>query len=136
MTEISQPPSTRRFEWLGIALCVVGIGLGIAQFSQGFLFVPWYIPALSFAGALLVLTAFLRRRGIGTGIALFLTLGLAAFECFMLGVGLRTPPYEGPAKRGSPMPSFTTAYADGRTFTDKDLAGKGTTVLTFFRGRW
>jgi FtsH-binding integral membrane protein len=135
---IQNPPrsSGRLLVALGIALCVLGIPLGILQFSQGLLFVPWYIPALSLVGALLVLVAFLRSRSIVIGIVLILTLAFAGLEGFFLGVGLKTPDYSGPANVGSSMPAFTTAYADGRPFTDKDLADGRTTVLTFFRGRW
>ena len=121
---------------LGIALCLLGIPLGILQFSQGFLFVPWYIPAISMIGALLVLAAFVRSRSIFTGILLVLTLAFAGLEGFVLGVAMKTPDYVGPARVGESMPSFATAYADGRPFTDKDLAGRQTTALTFFRGRW
>ena len=106
------------------------------QFSQGFLFVPWYIPAISMIGALLVLAAFMRSRSIVTGILVVLMLAFAGLEGFVLGVAMKTPDYTGPATAGNPMPSFTTAYADGRPFTDKDLADGRPTVLTFFRGRW
>jgi hypothetical protein len=136
MTPISLPVSGRLLVGLGFLLCLLGIGLGIAQFSRSLLFVPWYVPAMSTIGALLVLLAFTQRRTIGGGVALVLTLALAAFEWFALGIALKTPEYVGPAKAGSPMPSFRTVFADGRPFTDRDLATGQTTVLTFFRGRW
>ena len=81
-------------------------------------------------------SAFTQRRATVGGISLVLALALAAFEWFVLGIALKTPEYVGPAKAGSPMPSFSTVLAGGQSFTDKDLATGQTTVLTFFRGRW
>jgi hypothetical protein len=46
------------------------------------------------------------------------------------------PKYNGPARVGTHIPPFTTTFADGRAFTDKDLEEGTPTVLVFFRGRW
>jgi hypothetical protein len=128
--------SPRALMWSGIALCVLAIVLGFVQINMGMLFVPWYQPAISAVGVLLLLIAFSRKRSVGGGIALVVFLAMTGFQVFALGVMMKTPPYTGPVKAGSPMPTFTTAYADGRPFSDKDLAEGKTTVMTFFRGRW
>jgi cytochrome oxidase Cu insertion factor (SCO1/SenC/PrrC family) len=115
---------------------VLAIVLGIVQINLGMLFVPWYLPALTLLGALLILVAFARRRSIVGGLALFVALGLAGLQAYALGVMMKTPPYTGPVKAGSPIPSFTTAFADGRPFTEKDVGDGKPTVMVFFRGRW
>ena len=42
----------------------------------------------------------------------------------------------GPAHAGEKMVPFTTTLADGRVFSQDDLAKGQPTVLLFFRGRW
>ena len=128
--------SPRALMWSGIGLVVLAIVLGVVQVNMGMLFVPWYQPVLSLVGAILVLFAVAKKRSIGGGIALFLVVAMTGFQVYALGVMMKTPPYTGPVKAGLPVPTFATAYADGRTFTDRDLADGKTTVMTFFRGRW
>jgi len=130
------PSRGRPFLWLGLVLCLVGFPLAMVLVNLNVLIIPWYVPALSTLGALLILVSFVKRRTVVRGVLLVLTIAFAALEWHFIAVDLKLPDYAGPAKVGSPLPSFQTALADGSTFTDKDFATGQTTVLTFFRGRW
>ena len=68
------------------------------------------------------------------GVVLFAA--LCGFQWFAFVVATRTPDYTGPAQTGQKIPAFTTALADGTSFTNKDLEKGKPTVLLFFRGRW
>ncbi len=76
-----------------------------------------------------------RRRTITRTIALVVVAALAGFQWFFLGSLMKLPDYEGPAKAGERLPAFHTTLADGRTFTEHDLADGRFSVLAFFRGR-
>ena len=77
-----------------------------------------------------------QRRTATRWVWLVLLLALAGFEWFFLGSMTKLPRYVGPAQAGHEVPAFQTTRADGRSFTDKDLADGTKSVLVFFRGRW
>ncbi len=141
-TASTSPPRTDRstgrgYVWLGIALCLIGVGLVVAQIvALKILVVPWYSPALATLGALLLLVAVARRHGVFRVIVLVLVAAFAGFQWFFLVSLMKLPEYTGPAQAGKPFPAFQAALADGRPFTDADLRDGSRTVLVFFRGRW
>jgi hypothetical protein len=121
--------------WSGLALAVLGIVAYMAQFSMQHLTTPWYMPALSTVGALLLLLAVLRRRSIWRILGLLLVVLLAGAQwAFLFAMGL--PAYHGPVTVGKPFPAFETLQADGTKFTQAELGGTKNDVLVFFRGRW
>jgi hypothetical protein len=126
----------RGYFWAGIALAVLALGGSWVQLSLRQLFVPWYMPALTTIGALLMLLALARRPTVTRTIGLVLLTALAGLEWFFLVSLARLPEYAGPARAGSPVPAFQTTLAGGRTFTHQDLQDGKATVMTFFRGRW
>lgn len=134
------PPNDRRagrgLLWAGIGLAVIAIALVFVQYSAGGLFVPWYLPAITVVGALLVLWSLTRRFSIVRVIVLLLIVALAGLEWYSLAVAGRLPEYAGPAEEGKKLPPFQTTLADGTTFTQNDLEDGQRRVLTFFRGRW
>lgn len=137
----ASPPTERAkgrgLLWLGIGLCLLGIALQAVQFGVvKALFVPWYSPVLATLGALLLVCSVVRRRTVTRTIALVLVAALAGFQWYFLGSMMKLPDYAGPAQAGRKMPAFTTATADGRPFTEKDLQGGQYNVLVFNRGRW
>jgi hypothetical protein len=98
MSTVSAPPhATRRstgraYFWAGVAACLLGPALAVAQFSLKQLFVPWYVPALATLGAFLLLVAVARRRSVPRVLALVLVAALAGLEWYFL-VSLRFPYY-------------------------------------------
>jgi hypothetical protein len=126
----------RAYFWAGIGLCLLGLALVVVQYSLKQLIVPWYTPALTTLGALLLLGSVARRRSIVRVIALGLVAALAGFEWYFLVSLTRLPAYEGPARAGQKIPAFRTTLADGRPFTEQDLQEGTPSVLVFFRGRW
>jgi hypothetical protein len=126
----------RGYLWGGLALCLLGLVLTIAQFSLKYLFVPWYSPALATIGAFLMLRALAGRRSIPRMIALVLVAAFAGLQWYVFGSLMKLPSYEGPARAGKSLPAFTAMFADGRPFTDADLRDGSKRVLVFFRGRW
>ena len=132
---VQERSAGRGYLWLGIGLSVLGVALFVAQFALHQMIVPWYMPALTTLGVLLLLGSLARRRSITRFVALVLIVALAGFQWFLL-LHSKLPSYEGPARAGLKMPAFQTALADGRSFSDKDLQDGTLSVLTFFRGRW
>jgi hypothetical protein len=123
--------------WAGIGVCVLAFALVAVQYAALKLLIePWYFPALTTLGLLLVVLSLAKRRSVTRFIMLVLVAALAGFQWFFLISIAKLPTYAGPATAGAKMPAFQTAFADGRPFTDKDLQDGMPTVLTFFRGRW
>lgn len=124
--------------WAGIGLCVLAFALVAVQIAALKLltFVPWYFPALTTLGFLLVVLSLAKRASVTRFIVLLLVGALASFQWFFLVSLAKLPDYTGPATAGAKVPAFQTAFADGKPFTDKDLQDGRPTVLTFFRGRW
>jgi hypothetical protein len=139
-TVSTTPPATRRrspgraYFWAGVGVCLLGPALAVAQFSLKLQFVPWYSPALATLGALLLLAAVARRRGVVRVTALLLVTAVAALQWYFLVSLTKLPDYAGPA-RGDKLPAFRSTFADGRPFTEKDLRDGSWRVLVFFRGR-
>ena len=131
------PAVGRGYLLAGLTLAVLAIALFIGQFAvlkrTG---VPWYLPALTTVGALLVVLALAQRRSVTRVLALLVVAALAGLEWFFLASLTRLPEYAGPAQTGQPMPAFQTALADGTSFGDADLRDGKATVMVFFRGRW
>ena len=136
-TPLAPPrPQGRACFWAGLAACLIGLAVAVAQFSLKQLFVPWYAPALATLGALLLFVAVVRRPGIVRIAALLLVAGLAGLEWFFLVSFLKLPDYEGPAQAGRPFPAFSSTHADGQPFTDANLRDGSRHAMVFFRGRW
>ncbi len=127
----------RRPFWWGITFSLLAVLLCVIQYAVAkVLKTPWYLPALTTVGVVLLFLSVTQRRSVTRILALVLVLLLAGFEWFMVAWVSRLPEYTGPAQVDSKMPAFRTALADGRSFTDSDLADGTPTVMTFFRGRW
>ncbi len=126
----------RVYFWAGIGVCLLGPALLFVQFGLKRLFVPWYSPALATIGAMLLLLAVARRRGIARIVALVLVAVFAGFQWYFLASMMKLPNYAGPAQAGKQLPPFRAALADGRPFTEADLRDGSRRALVFFRGRW
>jgi hypothetical protein len=132
---VSAPRSGRGLLLLGLACPILGLLLYTIQLADQRLFTPWYMPALSLIGLVLVFLAIRRRKVMWRRLAfLLVALILGAQVAFL--VMLRLPAYNGPLEIGQPFPAFQTLRADDSPFTQADLAGPQNTVLVFFRGRW
>jgi hypothetical protein len=129
-------PRGRAFLWAGVAACLLGLALAVAQFGLKIVGVPWYTPVLATLGAVLLAVSLIRQRTVPRAVVLALVAALAGFEWYTLGSLLRLPAYDGPARPGRPFPAFRAAYADSRPFTDADLRDGSRRVMVFFRGRW
>ncbi len=120
---------------LGLLCPLVGLGAYIAQISAQRLITPWYLPALSFLGLVLVALSLRQMRSVTRWIGfIIIALLTAATGAFLLLT--RLPAYAGPLQIGQPYPAFETLRADGKPFTQADFPGEQNTVLVFFRGRW
>jgi hypothetical protein len=137
-TSPSQQRSTgRAYFWAGIGACLLGLALVFVQmFGLKYLFVPWYSPILATLGAVLLLLAVVRRRSITRVIVLVLVAAFAGLQWYGLVSMVKLPDYVGPAQPGKQLPPFQAVFADGRPFTEEDLADGSRRVMTFFRGRW
>jgi thiamine transporter ThiT len=122
--------------WAGLGLCVLAVGLVYIQYGMQRLIVPWYLPALTTAGAGLVLYSVWQRRSVVRVLALGLAVVLAAFQWYFVAELTRLPEYAGPAREGETVPAFSTVLADGSPFTEQDLQNGTPHVMVFFRGRW
>jgi hypothetical protein len=134
--ETDQRSPGRGYFWAGIAACLLGPAIVAAQIGLKFLGVPWYSPILATVGAFLLVLSTARRRSIPRVAALVLVAALAGLQWYFVGVLLKLPGYDGPARAGQPMPAFHSTLADGRSFTDDDLRDGSRHVMVFFRGRW
>jgi len=61
---------------------------------------------------------------------------LSAGEWYFILWMSRLPEYKGPVQVDKKIPEFTTTFADGNSFTEKDLQKGTPTVLVFYRGHW
>jgi hypothetical protein len=121
--------------WAGILLCPLAIALTFVQLGMNHLATPWYLPALTTLGALLLLASVVQRRSVPRLAALVLVAAFAGLQWFFIVWLAKLPEYQGPTQ-GQPIPAFTASRADGRSFTDADLQDGRKRVLVFFRGRW
>jgi hypothetical protein len=122
---------------LGVGLFLLGFLLNFLQIAVlKYLVTPWYVPILATAGALLALVS-VRQRPTWTRVIALLALVLlsAGWWYFILSMS-RLPEYKGPVQVDKEIPEFTTTFADGISFTEKDLQKGTPTVLVFYRGHW
>jgi hypothetical protein len=120
---------------VGVLLFIAGPAIYYVQFQMKHLVTPWYAPIMASVGVLLMAMSVWQRRGVLRSVGLVLFVLMCGMEWFML-LGMGTPAYTGPAQSGSKVPTFATALADGKSYTNKDLQDGKPTVLLFFRGRW
>ncbi len=138
-TDVAAPPRAagRLWLWLGILAAVGGIAATFVQFGVlKWLSVPWYAAALLTVGALCAAAAFAVRKSVTRGVVLTLLVFLAGFVWYGLAVAMKLPEYAGPAREGSPVPTFTARLTDGQPFSDADLRAGQPSVLVFYRGHW
>src|SRR5687768_12805363 len=95
------PPQVNRSRgrglfWLGIAACLLGLGLAALLMAMKVLREPWYAPILATLGALLLLASLVKRFTIVRLVALVLVTVLACFQWFALLALARLPEYQGP----------------------------------------
>lgn len=126
----------RGYFWAGIAACLLGPALMVAQLKLQYFNAPWYSPILATLGAFLLLVAVIHRRTIPRLLALVLIAVFAGLQWYMFLVLMKLPEYAGPARAGKPIPDFRTTLADGRSFTEEDLRDGSRHAMVFFRGRW
>jgi hypothetical protein len=128
---------SRSWLWLGVGLFVVSFA---SYFVQALLFkflvTPWYMPILFTLGVLAALVS-VRQRRTWPRVITFLVLALlcAGEWYFILSIS-RLPEYTGPVQVAKKIPAFSTTFADGKSFTEKDLQKGIPTVLVFYRGHW
>jgi len=127
----------RLWLWLGVGLFLIGFALYFLQaFQFKHLVTPWYLPILFTLGVLLVVVS-VRQRPTWTRIIALLVLGLlCAGEWYFILSMSRLTEYNGPVQVDKMIPEFTTTFADGISFTEKDLQKGTPTVLVFYRGHW
>src|SRR6267143_360110 len=127
----------RLWLWLGVGLFLLGFLLNILQIAVlKYLVTPWYVPILATAGALLALVSVRQRPTWTRVIALLALVLLSAGEWYFILSMSRLPEYKGPVQVDKKIPEFTTTFADGSSFTEKDLQKGTPTVLVFYRGHW
>jgi len=120
----------------GFLFFLIGPIVYAVQINLGQFPTPWYLPLLATVGIGLMAISVMQRRGIVRPLGLALFAIVCGAEWFMLIHGMNTPPYTGPAQVGEPLPAFAAVRADGRSYSNSDLAQGDATILLFFRGRW
>jgi hypothetical protein len=139
---LSTSPTTTRSRgrswlWLGVGLFLLGLVLYFVQaFQFKHLVTPWYMPILFTLGALLALVSVRQRPTWTRVIALLVVTLLCAGEWYFILSISRLPEYKGPVQVDKKIPEFTTTFADGSSFSEKDLQKGTPTVLVFYRGHW
>jgi hypothetical protein len=132
---VTRRSAGRYLLFLGLALTILGMMGYVTQIAMKRLFTPWYMPAMATLGVVLVMLALWNARTVWRMLALLLVVLVAGAEwAFLLAMGV--PEYTGPVAAGQPFPTFMSARADGKLFTERDLQGDQNNVLVFFRGRW
>jgi hypothetical protein len=123
--------------WLGVGLFLLGV---VLFFVQAFVFkhlvTPWYMPILFTLGALSALVSVRQRRTWTRVIALVVLALFSGFQWYFILSISRLPEYKGPVQVDKRIPEFTSTFADGSSFTDRDLQKGTPTVLVFYRGHW
>jgi hypothetical protein len=130
------PARGRGYALAGIAVSLLGPLLFVVQISLKSLFVPWYSPILGTLGAVLLLIAVTHRRTLLRLTAFVVVAAVAVLQWYFLGVMMKLPEYDGPARPGDELPSFNSTFADGRPFTPAILRDGTRRAIVFFRGRW
>jgi hypothetical protein len=123
--------------WLGVGLSLFGLVLYFVQtFQFKQLVTPWYMPILFTLGVLLALVSACQRPTWTRVIALLVLALLSAGEWYFILSMSRLPDYKGPVQVDKKIPEFTTTFANGSSFSEKDLQKGTPTVLVFYRGHW
>ncbi len=132
------PPKSggRLLLWTGILAAILGPVVYALELHAARLTTPWYAPALTTLGAILIIVSLRRRFSVWRVAALLLIGAVTAGEWWFLLSHARLPAYTGPVAEGHPFPEFSAARADGTPFTRDNLVGDEDTVLVFFRGHW
>jgi hypothetical protein len=129
----------RGWPWfiIGIVLVLLGFVLTFVQFNVlSRLTTPWQMPILATLGVICMLLSVLQRGGWGRIAGFLLFAFVSGALWFMLLYGMNTPPYTGPATPRNPVPTMTAKLADGRPFSNADLADGKPSVMLFYRGLW
>jgi len=135
-TQAPRQPSRWPLFLVGILLYLSGPAILWIQIRMDHLEIPWHIPILATAGVLLMALSAWQRGGVWRPLLLIPLVVLCGLVWFHMLMSRQEPPYTGPAHAGEKMVPFTTTLADGRVFSQDDLAKGQPTVLLFFRGRW
>src|SRR4051812_20614833 len=95
--------STRRLPFfiVGVLLFLLGPLTMFVLFRMHVHITPWHAPILATAGVVLMAVSTWQRPGIGRIVAFLPFLVLCSIEWLMVGYGMRTPDYAGPAKIGT-----------------------------------
>jgi hypothetical protein len=125
----------RAYLVLGLVLAALGIVGYATQLWAQRLWTPWYLPIAGTLAVVCIVISLWKARTLWRVVVLVVVGLLAGAEWTMLAA-LRLPEYTGPVKDAQPFPAFATVRADGKAFTQRDLAGDHNDVLVFFRGRW
>jgi hypothetical protein len=133
----SLPPRHWPFFLLGVAVFVLGMVLYAVLLQMAYLGTfPWYLPILATLGVLLMALSVWQRGGKVRSVALVVFVLLCGFIWYRIVGSSHEPEYTGPAKPEHRIPAFVTTLANGKSFSNTDLAQGRPTVLLFFRGRW
>ncbi len=139
-TPTGTAPTTRQRRWplftLGVVLFVLGPFGYFLMLKTKHLDTPWHAPALATIGLVLMLLSLRNRPKLWRSLGIVPFVAICALEWMLVIVFFRTPPYAGPARPDEKLPLFQTTLADGKPFSDGDLAVGTPTALVFFRGRW
>jgi hypothetical protein len=135
------PTAVRPRGWPLFLLGVIVFFAGLAaNFVQVFVLrqtvMPWAMLVLTSAGVALMVLSLVRRFGILRAIGSVVFLALTVLFWVFVLVIARSPTYTGPAQSGTQVPVFATKLADGKSFSNADLAAGEDTVFVFFRGFW
>jgi hypothetical protein len=118
----------------GMVFLFLGPASYVALIAMQHLITPWHMPILMTIGALLMMTAFVRRPGVLRGVVVALALLPTVFAWLLVAVFSRSAEYTGPATVGNKLPAFAASYSDGKSFTNDSLGGPA--ILLFYRGHW
>jgi hypothetical protein len=132
-------PPPRGWPWfiIGVVLVLLGFVLTFVQFSVlNRLTTPWQMPILATLGVICMLLSVLQRGGLLRIAGFLLFAFVSGAMWYMLLIAMNTPPYTGPANPGSPVPAMAAKLADGRAFSNADLANGQPSVMLFYRGLW
>jgi hypothetical protein len=87
-------------------------------------------------GALLMASSLFVRFSVARTFGTVVFLSLAGMIWVFFVMLARVPDYTGPAQVGNAVPAFEVALANGKKFSNRDLADGQGTILLFNRGRW
>ena len=134
---IDQPSRRLPLFLVGALFFLAGpIGVAIQFIVLRHLTTPWYLPVLSTLGVALMAASVWQRGGVVRSVGLAFFALVCGLQWAMITFAMRTPEYTGPAQVNQKAQPFRASRADGRSFTQGDLAAGKATVLLFYRGHW